>query len=118
METLWERGAGALRDRTCARAGQRAAAATLPSPGPLAQLAEQGTLNPKVAGSIPARPNRKGAAQPPFSMGAWRLVEGAVAVLPDDPPLGGAEHLVGVAHGRRRRWRRARARDPQRRPGG
>jgi hypothetical protein len=24
--------------------------------GPLAQLVEQGTLNPKVAGSIPARP--------------------------------------------------------------
>src|SRR3954464_4110265 len=27
--------------------------------GPLAQLAEQGTLNPKVAGSIPARPTEK-----------------------------------------------------------
>ena len=27
-----------------------------PLPGPLAQLVEQGTLNPKVAGSIPARP--------------------------------------------------------------
>src|SRR3954471_24820439 len=27
-----------------------------PAPGPLAQLVEQGTLNPKVAGSIPARP--------------------------------------------------------------
>ena len=25
-------------------------------PGPLAQLVEQGTFNPKVAGSIPARP--------------------------------------------------------------
>src|SRR5205823_4930270 len=25
-------------------------------PGPLAQLAEQGTLNPKVEGSIPSRP--------------------------------------------------------------
>src|SRR5919108_6482799 len=27
-----------------------------PALGPLAQLVEQGTLNPKVAGSIPARP--------------------------------------------------------------
>jgi hypothetical protein len=27
-----------------------------PAGGPLAQLVEQGTLNPKVAGSIPARP--------------------------------------------------------------
>jgi hypothetical protein len=29
-------------------------------PGPLAQLVEQGTLNPKVAGSIPARPIENG----------------------------------------------------------
>jgi hypothetical protein len=28
--------------------------------GPVAQLVEQGTFNPKVAGSIPARPIRKG----------------------------------------------------------
>ena len=28
--------------------------------GPLAQLVEQGTFNPKVAGSSPARPTRKG----------------------------------------------------------
>src|SRR5436305_7730497 len=28
--------------------------------GPLAQLVEQGTLNPKVAGSIPARPISRG----------------------------------------------------------
>src|SRR6478609_9378954 len=28
----------------------------LPVPGPLAQLVEQGTLNPKVVGSIPTRP--------------------------------------------------------------
>src|SRR4029453_11042188 len=28
-------------------------------PGPVAQLAEQGTFNPKVAGSIPARPKTK-----------------------------------------------------------
>src|SRR5690242_20241300 len=30
-----------------------------PALGPLAQLVEQGTLNPKVAGSIPARPIAK-----------------------------------------------------------
>src|SRR4051794_39951167 len=30
----------------------------LPVPGPLAQLVEQGTLNPKVVGSIPTRPIR------------------------------------------------------------
>ena len=30
--------------------------ATLPCPGPLAQLVEQGTLNPKVEGSNPSRP--------------------------------------------------------------
>src|SRR5204863_4044806 len=29
-----------------------------PALGPLAQLVEQGTLNPKVAGSIPARPTQ------------------------------------------------------------
>src|SRR5439155_3357698 len=29
--------------------------------GPLAQLVEQGTLNPKVAGSIPARPTPRGS---------------------------------------------------------
>jgi hypothetical protein len=28
-------------------------------PGPLAQLVEQGTLNPKVIGSIPIRPTNK-----------------------------------------------------------
>ena len=32
--------------------------------GPLAQLVEQGTLNPKVAGSIPARPTFSDVAQP------------------------------------------------------
>jgi hypothetical protein len=34
--------------------------------GPVAQLAEQGTFNPKVAGSIPARPNEKEPQMPPF----------------------------------------------------
>ena len=31
--------------------------------GPIAQLVEQGTFNPKVAGSSPARPTRKRPAQ-------------------------------------------------------
>ena len=36
--------------------------------GPLAQLVEQGTLNPKVAGSIPARPIHEGAGSSAFSL--------------------------------------------------
>jgi hypothetical protein len=43
-----------------------------PTPGPLAQLVEQGTLNPKVAGSIPARPIE-------------RLWSGAFIIGPDAP---------------------------------
>ena len=38
--------------------------AILAEPGPLAQLVEQGTLNPKVAGSNPARPIATPAATP------------------------------------------------------
>ena len=38
-------------------------------PGPLAQLAEQGTLNPKVGGSIPPRPTRES----PVSRGFCRF---------------------------------------------
>ncbi len=34
------------------------------SPGPVAQLVEQGTFNPKVAGSSPARPIKSGDLQP------------------------------------------------------
>ena len=34
-------------------------AGSTPLLGPLAQLAEQGTLNPKVGGSIPPRPTSK-----------------------------------------------------------
>ena len=37
--------------------------------GPVAQLVEQGTFNPKVAGSIPARPNGEAPAKPRFSRG-------------------------------------------------
>src|SRR3954447_16587118 len=36
--------------------GRREAVGRLARPGPLAQLVEQGTLNPKVVGSIPTRP--------------------------------------------------------------
>ena len=35
-------------------------------PGPLAQLVEQGTFNPKVAGSIPARPHEAFPAKTGF----------------------------------------------------
>src|SRR3990172_11645933 len=36
--------------------------------GPLAQLAEQGTFNPKVAGSNPARPIEKSRSLPPCAV--------------------------------------------------
>src|SRR4030095_7715090 len=36
----------------------RTTALSFPVPGPLAQLVEQGTLNPKVEGSNPSRPIR------------------------------------------------------------
>ncbi len=39
-----------------ARAWRRRTAGRIPRRGPLAQLVEQGTLNPKVEGSIPSRP--------------------------------------------------------------
>jgi hypothetical protein len=41
----------------------------LPVAGPLAQLVEQGTLNPKVAGSIPARPMEESRVKTPFDGG-------------------------------------------------
>jgi hypothetical protein len=34
------------------------------TPGPVAQLVEQGTFNPKVAGSSPARPINKSLLKP------------------------------------------------------
>jgi hypothetical protein len=43
----------------CEAAGRVTPIPTLVRRGPLAQLVEQGTFNPKVAGSIPARPTRK-----------------------------------------------------------
>ena len=49
-----------------------------PIPGPLAQLAEQGTLNPKVGGSIPPRP-----IAPPSSAGfGVRRLAARLAVRP------------------------------------
>ena len=44
--------------------------------GPLAQLVEQGTFNPKVAGSIPSRPTiyPAGCAQPSGSL-RWAIVQ-------------------------------------------
>ncbi len=41
------------------RATGRVSASTLRPPGPIAQLVEQGTFNPKVVGSIPTRPIKK-----------------------------------------------------------
>jgi hypothetical protein len=44
----------------------RSAAATIPAFAPVAQLAEQRTLNPKVEGSIPSGGTPEGPAQPGF----------------------------------------------------
>src|SRR3954453_9806207 len=41
--------------------------------GPLAQLVEQGTLNPKVAGSIPARPIARRLSTRIGSVGAMKI---------------------------------------------
>src|SRR3954453_1882855 len=41
--------------------------------GPLAQLVEQGTLNPKVAGSIPARPIARRLSTRIGSFGAMKI---------------------------------------------
>ena len=40
--------------------------------GPLAQLVEQGTFNPKVAGSTPSRPTMETAGQPAIG---WPLLQ-------------------------------------------
>src|SRR5450759_5104334 len=40
----------------CCAVAQAAAGTVVQSSGPLAQLVEQGTFNPKVTGSIPVRP--------------------------------------------------------------
>jgi hypothetical protein len=49
-------------------------------PGPLAQLVEQGTLNPKVEGSSPSRPTLTGKAD--FTEQEWEL-------LLEGPPIAG-----------------------------
>jgi hypothetical protein len=46
------------------------------APGPVAQLVEQGTFNPKVAGSIPARPTRKSSSRGGVVMSAYFEAEG------------------------------------------
>jgi hypothetical protein len=62
--------------------------------GPVAQLVEQGTFNPKVAGSIPARPifpraplRGRGAASPcrvafAFLLGCERAVRARIGLRP------------------------------------
>src|SRR5262245_19800754 len=42
---------------------------TLDFEGPVAQLVEQGTFNPKVTGSIPVRPIAENSCKPPGSLG-------------------------------------------------
>jgi hypothetical protein len=110
---------------------------TLTRPGPVAQLAEQGTFNPKVVGSIPTRPIRRRPlrAEPPRRAGGFfksvphtranRLVvrrgRAAVPVRRMDGPLRSTSfarkpHRRGAAPSRCGDRRRGRACSPLRRP--
>ena len=71
--------------------------------GPLAQLVEQGTLNPKVAGSIPARPTPKSDAM----QSGWNPWESIFRLLTRPDPTEKARDPHGAVAGRFRR-RRAR----------
>ena len=53
--------------------------------GPLAQLVEQGTLNPKVAGSIPARPMPMSLQKPRVLRVAPVVPDGTAKGLDVDP---------------------------------
>ena len=68
----------------------------LPHRGPVAQLVEQGTFNPKVAGSIPARPTSH--REPPGA--AHRFTGKQVSVTPF--------FVAETARGTRVRWPRPR----------
>jgi hypothetical protein len=57
--------------------------------GPLAQLVEQGTLNPKVAGSIPARPITHIA-----SAGRNRAAWSRIPLIKPPTSVGEAAHLT------------------------
>src|SRR5204863_8266987 len=50
--------------------GTRRRLHSTPGNGPLAQLVEQGTLNPKVGGSNPPRPIGKSLQRAPFGRGS------------------------------------------------
>ena len=74
---------------------------TLVSRGPLAQLVEQGTLNPKVVGSIPTRPTR--ACATAFSFGGQVQSAHATAGRIDRTVrAGGRAHLRAPGTQRRR----------------
>jgi hypothetical protein len=65
----------------------RAAGGTISARGPLAQLVEQGTFNPKVTGSIPVRPTNPRApsladAQAIFSLWCRCRYARAFCLLP------------------------------------
>ena len=70
-------------------------------PGPLAQLVEQGTLNPKVVGSIPTRPipglpaSSAHSPQPGRKRLGWARCVGFV-VCSSVPAMSGNAHLVGT----------------------
>ena len=68
-----------------ASAGPGREATLRPAPGPLAQLVEQGTLNPKVAGSIPARPITKTLQNLPLVEASVTREVGSFNVSPVDP---------------------------------
>ena len=60
----------AQRARSPAAPPDGSLAGNLAAPGPIAQLVEQGTLNPKVVGSIPTRPIPESPCRPQAS--GWR----------------------------------------------
>ena len=65
--------------------------------GPLAQLVEQGTLNPKVEGSIPSRPIENGVS---FAVTAWLHETRSRFNLRTCAPLGPLRRKMGrMAHG-------------------
>src|SRR6266536_4117812 len=81
--------------------------------GPVAQLVEQGTFNPKVAGSIPARPIFGSPGETVCRDPARTARRAAVPVALPGPH--DVVHRVGVCE-RRARLRRARAHRLQGRP--
>src|SRR5713101_6330778 len=71
---------------------RRGSATLRTRPGPLAQLVEQGTLNPKVAGSIPARPTRPSEVR----LGSRRAMMTSLGLLLESTPLGADAGQAGI----------------------